>query len=59
VIARDDAISRARASASVKRCCLLLSLANLLVGGAFVCWRPNNKRQKQKKANPNSGDLEE
>jgi hypothetical protein len=32
----------------VKRCCLLLSLANLLVGGAFVCWQPNNKRQKQK-----------
>ena len=31
----------------MRRCCLFLSLANLTVGGAFVCRRHNNKRQVQ------------
>jgi hypothetical protein len=34
----------------MKRCCLLLSLVNLLVGGAFVCRQLINKNKKKKRA---------
>jgi hypothetical protein len=40
----------------MKRCCLLLSLVNLLVGGAFVCRQLTNKN-KRRNARQNSGDL--